>query len=240
MATQLDDTYSRIGERACLAQIYDVALTDPANADTLTAWFETVTDAGRWIETVAGLTNDSEIIECVWREVVDTDSDDVTYHAERHATGRYLDRLVDNIDNKPFARWSDGVVDDEHPDTLGDVDLILIADDTSWELRHNHLSHAVTTDVSHATAHRDLVASLRTVWQHCEAHGGGTNLPEMLRSALEVVASELGSTHHLVTHRPGSWEADHIRDLAASADWQQARPSLHPTAGNATDLGWSL
>jgi hypothetical protein len=50
--------------------------------------------------------------------------------------------------------------------------------------------------------------------------GYGGNLPELLRAALEEVAAEIGDgSHGLVRHRPGSWEADHVRGLAGMADW---------------------
>lgn len=47
----------------------------------------------------------------------------------------------------------------------------------------------------------------------------GQNLPEILRMALEEVARERGGIERLVEHRPGSWEADLVRRLAAGADY---------------------
>lgn len=46
----------------------------------------------------------------------------------------------------------------------------------------------------------------------------GDNLPERLRAALESLAEECGGAEALVAHRPGCWEADHVRALAALAD----------------------
>jgi hypothetical protein len=45
-------------------------------------------------------------------------------------------------------------------------------------------------------------------------------VPELLRSALEVVAAEVGGDEELVKHRPGSWEADHVRHLGAVITFQ--------------------
>lgn len=73
----------------------------------------------------------------------------------------------------------------------------------------------------------------RAAWQVCEAaerhtlatgphlaaHArAGTNLPEFLRGALEVVAAEVGGPDTLVKHRPGSWEAEHV--LALGHVWR--------------------
>ena len=43
----------------------------------------------------------------------------------------------------------------------------------------------------------------------------GVNLPELLSAALSRVALEQGS-YRLVQHRPGSWEAEHVRALDLS------------------------
>lgn len=63
----------------------------------------------------------------------------------------------------------------------------------------------------------------------CDAHDSGPlpgrtiraglNMPELLRDALEDVARERGGTDALVIHRPGSWEAQHVRALASGADF---------------------
>lgn len=62
-------------------------------------------------------------------------------------------------------------------------------------------------------AYGDLVAALVLALTHCDETGD--NLPEMLRAALEEVATELGGVLRLVEHRPGSWEAQHVAALAA-------------------------
>jgi hypothetical protein len=49
------------------------------------------------------------------------------------------------------------------------------------------------------------------------AYGG--SFPDDLRSVLEELARRLGGTEALVETRPGCWEADHIRALAALADY---------------------
>jgi hypothetical protein len=40
-----------------------------------------------------------------------------------------------------------------------------------------------------------------------------------LAGVLEDVARELGGSAALVARRPGSWEAEHVRGLAAGADF---------------------
>lgn len=53
----------------------------------------------------------------------------------------------------------------------------------------------------------------------CDAVGtpgqvAGTNLPELLREALTQVAERLPEREYgLIRHRPGSWEATHVRAL---------------------------
>lgn len=48
----------------------------------------------------------------------------------------------------------------------------------------------------------------------------GYNLPELLSSALVEVAGDLGGgSSRLVEHRPGSWEAGLVVQLAAESDW---------------------
>jgi hypothetical protein len=52
----------------------------------------------------------------------------------------------------------------------------------------------------------------------------GTNLPELLRGALETVCRNNHSgTDFLTRHRPGSWEAQLIHTLAAGVDWYPNR-----------------
>jgi hypothetical protein len=43
----------------------------------------------------------------------------------------------------------------------------------------------------------------------------GTNLSELLSEALTLASRERGGVEALVRHRPGCWEADHVRALAA-------------------------
>lgn len=42
-----------------------------------------------------------------------------------------------------------------------------------------------------------------------------------LAHVLEDVARELGGSESLVAGRPGSWEAEHVRRLAAGADFDR-------------------
>lgn len=42
----------------------------------------------------------------------------------------------------------------------------------------------------------------------------GDDLGDLLSHALGTAARELGSVEALVATRPGSWEADHVRQLA--------------------------
>ena len=65
-----------------------------------------------------------------------------------------------------------------------------------------------------------LVEALRVNLAACgqphEVHPGvfaGDNLPERISAALMQLAEELGSTEALVAHRPGCWEAEHVRAL---------------------------
>jgi hypothetical protein len=94
------------------------------------------------------------------------------------------------------------------------------------------------TDDTYDAALNDLAHSLVRVWAICEAgydedRGLGTigNLPEALSYALGLAAAALGldrdadgtlidddrsrelAAEALVRHRPGSWEAEHVRTL---------------------------
>jgi hypothetical protein len=67
----------------------------------------------------------------------------------------------------------------------------------------------------------NLVEALRRSLEACgepvEVQPGifaGDNLAERLGAALATLAEELGSVEALVAHRPGCWEADHVRNLA--------------------------
>jgi hypothetical protein len=91
---------------------------------------------------------------------------------------------------------------------------------------------------TYAGAVRNLADALANVWQACEAGydhqhglGAGGNLAEALSYALGLVAVTLGldrdahgalvcddearlvAAEALVSHRPGCWEADHVRAL---------------------------
>jgi hypothetical protein len=76
------------------------------------------------------------------------------------------------------------------------------------------------------TARLQLVEALRAVWDACETYNpeaelrasgvvAGANLPEELAQALTELARTLGDTERLACHRPGSWEAEHVRRLGA-------------------------
>jgi hypothetical protein len=64
-----------------------------------------------------------------------------------------------------------------------------------------------------------VVRQLAAALQDCLETAGetGHNLPEMLREALVELAVTYRSVEALVAQRPGSWEAEHIRQLAAGA-----------------------
>lgn len=59
----------------------------------------------------------------------------------------------------------------------------------------------------------ELDAGLRLALDVCDALHGTVNLPELLSLALAGIAEELGGEEELVRHRPGSWEAEHVRRL---------------------------
>lgn len=69
-------------------------------------------------------------------------------------------------------------------------------------------------------AQEQLVAAIRAVLDELgEPHEvqpgvfAGDNLAERLSAALGEVAGERGGVEALVAHRPGCWEADHVRAL---------------------------
>jgi hypothetical protein len=66
-----------------------------------------------------------------------------------------------------------------------------------------------------------VVRQLAAALQDCleTAAETGHNLPEMLREALEELAVTYRSVEALVAQRPGSWEAEHVRQLAAGAEY---------------------
>jgi hypothetical protein len=97
---------------------------------------------------------------------------------------------------------------------------------------------------NYQSAVRDLAHSIAEVWQICEdgydhdrGIGTGGNLAEALSYALGLAAVTLGldrdddgvlieegeraqpaAAEALVSHRPGSWEADHVRALTFPPD----------------------
>jgi hypothetical protein len=56
--------------------------------------------------------------------------------------------------------------------------------------------------------------AIRTAGEHEHDFGG------WLAGVLEHVARERGGSESLVAGRPGSWEAEHVRRLAAGADFE--------------------
>jgi hypothetical protein len=68
-------------------------------------------------------------------------------------------------------------------------------------------------------ANENVVRRLVSALQDCleAAAETGHNLPEMLREALVDLAVTYRSVEALVAQRPGTWEADHVRQLAAGA-----------------------
>ena len=89
---------------------------------------------------------------------------------------------------------------------------------------------------NYRSAVRDLARSIAEVWQVCEdgydhdrGIGTGGNLAEALSYALgldrdafgvliEGERAQLLAAEALVSHRPGSWEADHVRSLTFPPD----------------------
>lgn len=70
------------------------------------------------------------------------------------------------------------------------------------------------------SAHEQLVAAIEASLDECgdpqEVNPGvcaGDNLPDRLSVALSEVARRRGGVEALVAHRPGCWEADHVRAL---------------------------
>jgi hypothetical protein len=67
-----------------------------------------------------------------------------------------------------------------------------------------------------------VVGQLTAALQGCLETAGetGHNLPEMLSEALVALAVQYRSVEALVAQRPGSWEAEHVRQLAAGAQYK--------------------
>jgi hypothetical protein len=65
--------------------------------------------------------------------------------------------------------------------------------------------------------HTAAVDALAQLELDCAVYGG--SFPDDLRAVLEELARRLGGSEALVETRPGSWEAHHIRALAAGADY---------------------
>jgi hypothetical protein len=51
--------------------------------------------------------------------------------------------------------------------------------------------------------------------------GAGLDTAEFVSQAASRVARTLGGSEALVSHRPGSWEAAHLRGLASLADVEE-------------------
>ena len=107
------------------------------------------------------------------------------------------------------------------------------------------------TTVIYQSAVSDLARSIAEVWQICEDRydhdrgiGTGGNLAEALSYALGLAAVTLGldrdafgvlvdgeraqmvAAEALVCHRPGSWEAEHVRALTFPPDLiEHTKPS---------------
>lgn len=73
---------------------------------------------------------------------------------------------------------------------------------------------------------RGLVAAIDAALAYCDEVDPGplpwgarlsTNLPELLREALEEIAERDG-VERLIEHRPGSWEAQHLLALVGAPD----------------------
>jgi hypothetical protein len=71
-------------------------------------------------------------------------------------------------------------------------------------------------------ANRLVVRQLAAALQDCleTAAETGHNLPELLREALEELAVSYRSIEALVAQRPTCWEAEHVRQLAAGAQYE--------------------
>lgn len=239
MSASASSRHASVGRRRYLATVCVGHVDSAAGGEVATGefeeWFEDVTAAGRWIDANAG-DLDGRLDECVWVETVtiDRDADTVVYDATPMQTGRFVERVwVQTDDRATQPSWShlweshDPAVFD--PGALESIDGI---DDGGWELDDatgGPCRRAAPTSADLADVHRLLVDALRATWQVCEAaerharaaianlHDGvraGSNVPDLLSAALEVVAAEVGGPDALVQHRPGSWESEHVHALA--------------------------
>lgn len=188
------------------------------------AWFDSLADAGAWVDEHAANAFDGRVEEHVWQESVslDRESDRAVFGAALHPTGRFVDRVQyqGRDDDVPHAVWSFS----EAVDAARFDPDVWAGDDTFWEHEPGTRKGfgAGPSRVELAEVHRDLVEAVRAAWRLCERLRDpylpvpvGLNVPELVRGALEVVAAEVGGVEELVAHRPGSWEADHVRSLAA-------------------------
>lgn len=227
-----NDDHRRVGQRTYRAVVErfapgsgpDDASTDLAGHE---AWFDSLAEAGAWVDDQSVSPLDGRVEEHVWQETisVDREANRVVYDATRHPTGRFLDRIYyyrSPDEDDPQARWSFVDTDNEPGRFNPDV---WPADETLWEYGPGIVGssfNGAPTFADLATARRELVEALRAAWRLCELLRDpfdvgvptGQNVPELLRAALEVVAAEVGGVDELVKHRPGSWEADHVRSLA--------------------------
>ena len=244
MTASTTDRHAIIGRHRYRAMV-SVQRADRATADGVAAvdeveeWFDDLTAAGRWVDANAG-DFDGRVDQYVWAETVtiDPDADTVVYDATPVRTGRFVDRTwIQAVDRTAQPTWSH-IWEPDDPTTFDATSLESLdgSDDAEWELDDTTLDLrkvAAPSSADLADAHRLLVEALRAAWQVCEAAErhtlatgphlaararAGTNLPEFLRGALEVVAAEVGGPDALVKHRPGSWEAEHV--LALGHVWR--------------------
>lgn len=239
MSTSASGRHVSVGRRRYLATVWvghvDGAAGGDVAVDEVVEWFDDVTAAGRWIDANAG-DLDGRLDECVWVETVtiDRDSDTVVYDATPVQTGRFVERAwMQTDDGETQPSWSH--LWESHEPAVFDAAALATLDridDGGWELdaaNDGPGRGAAPAAADLADVHRLLVDALRAAWQVCEAadrharavtpnfHDGvraGSNVPELLSAALEVVAAEVGGPDALVQHRPGSWEAEHVHALA--------------------------
>ena len=224
------DDHRRIGQRTYRAVVErfvsgagpDDAVIDIAEHE---AWFDSLADAGSWVDEQSASPLDGRVEEHVWQEAisVDREANRIVYDATRHPSGRFLDRVYyQSADEEdPHARWSFVETDDE-PGRF-DPDLSP-ADETLWEyvpgIVGSRFGRCANPRRSRHGASRGRggaggVASVRTaarpVRRRC------ADRAERARVAPRRPRSGGGRSRwgrRARKHRPGSWEADHVRNLA--------------------------
>jgi hypothetical protein len=101
---------------------------------------------------------------------------------------------------------------------------------------HDHAPPAAATSSPLVATEDALAASLVATWRACDENPGSGNLAESLSVALAKAATQLGLAVNpgldasellvlreaagelLVRHRPGCWEAEHVRALVYPPD----------------------